>query len=369
MDSLEDRMTLEAVDFFLDNVTSSDSHGAASDSSPQSVAPARPVARKKRKPTYYVRKEQASELQDEVQTLRERLAELEAKHGGGDAKLSSTVTQNLRMRHHVLQHANQMAGLQSMLSSYHASGAYCPLESFIHLPLDVDSRRRTLLALKAQKVREAYAYITERIRHMDVSRSHFAVERFETPEGHFGFAHFDVTPFEGQTLRGVYDALRFFFDHQEMSVSENLGLITIRETEDEDDEPVLQCRLVTTLPSGGELEINSAMFLDFCEHKNSNGGPHGIITLDFVNHDDMYPYQPDLRSRLDLNNVILVVPVEPSDPNSPSKPKIALVRACFGRMHRAANGISKSMENVAQDFFIRFGQVMLQVVQDHLGVE
>ncbi|TMW67233.1 hypothetical protein Poli38472_012349 [Pythium oligandrum] len=323
MDIIEDTLTLAAVDLFLEGVTSTDSQDPTGDSSPQSYAG------KKRKPTYYARKvrqriqlkldrslmtrlrmhEEATELHEEVETLRERLAELEAERGDGNARLASTVMQNMRMRHNVLQHAKHMAGLQSMLSSYQASGAYGALETYIHLTAEADHRRRSLLELKAQKIPEAHAYITERIRHMDVSRPHFAVEQFKTPEGHFGFSHFDVTPFEGQTLRGVYDALRYFFDHQEKNISENLGFITIRESDDNEGDPVLQCRLVSTLPTGGELETNMAMFVEYCEHKDSSEDSYGLVTLDYINHDELFPYQPDRRSRLDLNNVIFVTPV------------------------------------------------------------
>ncbi|POM58222.1 Hypothetical protein PHPALM_37161, partial [Phytophthora palmivora] len=109
--------------------------------------------------------------------------------------------------------------------------------------------------------------------------------------------------------------LRDAIANVEMSMSEVLGNITIREDDDNGDDNVTQLRLVTSTgsaPQAPPLETNSLQFNEFCEATTS-GGPNGtatsefgLIMADFVDEDELYPYRAQERMRKDVTAALLL---------------------------------------------------------------
>ncbi|RLN55828.1 hypothetical protein BBJ29_006708 [Phytophthora kernoviae] len=134
---------------------------------------------------------------------------------------------------------------------------------------------------------------------------------------------FVVAHFRGAlSVRAVFDAALFHIANVEISMSEVLGNITIREDDDNGDDNVTQLRLVTstgTAPQAPPLETNSVQFNEFHEASTS-GGPDGratsefgIILGDFVDEDERYPYRPGERLRKDVSAALLVTRLPKED--------------------------------------------------------
>ncbi|TMW67252.1 hypothetical protein Poli38472_012368 [Pythium oligandrum] len=328
------------------------------------------AGRKKRKPTYYVRKEESATLQAEVEELRQRLEAIEAKKRQEKEEMAQSLAVKTFLHAQVMQNTRAMANMQAMLSAYHASGAAFPLETYIHLTADADQRRQTLFAMRDQKVREATEYIIERTGPMDLRRPHCAAETSFTPTGDYAFSQFDVTIFPNvRGVQQVFEAIRNFFQYQELSLSENLGVITIRESDDDDGskDPVFQTRLMATLPSGQEVESNSATFFKYHERSDLLDTPHALFINESIKRDDLYPYKEN-RHRLRLMAVTMLTETPSGSKNAcgPGRVNVTMTRSCCGFIHRAVAGVESEVEAAAQSYITNFREVMARVIREHL---
>lgn len=189
----------------------------------------------------------------------------------------------------------------------------------------MDARREALLQLKGPKLREAERYIAERSRGMNELKTYSEEERFETPSGDFCSLRFDIIPIRGaRSVRAVFDAMLFYISNIEISISETLGHITIREDDDSSDASISHHRLVTRVGASIQSESNTVLFSEFTENADNGqaagtndddeaGGDvrengFGIIASDFVDDDELYPYRPLERVRRDVSAMMTVTP-------------------------------------------------------------
>uniref|UniRef100_K3X3C1 Uncharacterized protein n=1 Tax=Globisporangium ultimum (strain ATCC 200006 / CBS 805.95 / DAOM BR144) TaxID=431595 RepID=K3X3C1_GLOUD len=204
-----------------------------------------------------------------------------------------------------------IANAQSMFSQYTNSQMSSPISSFIRLGRDWRQRRKTMIALKEQKLRESRQFLHERTRFMNPLQGTSESSKFETPDGDFWVVKLDVTPFAStHSVKSIFEALQFQFKHLEITTSEMSGFITVRENDNDDssctDPSVLNHRLMTSTPSGLVVEKNCLMFLDNSGIENATcvADESAFIIMDFVDEDALYPYCPSQRVRRDVTAVI-----------------------------------------------------------------
>ncbi|KAG3115697.1 hypothetical protein PI124_g5798 [Phytophthora idaei] len=182
--------------------------------------------------------------------------------------------------------------------------------------MDRVQRHRELVAMKHAKLQTTHEFLLRRSRGLEPGRQYCEEVRFETSRGDYCAVQFAVAHFRGATsVRAVFDAALFQIANVEMSMSEALGNITIREDDDNGDDNVTQLRLVTSTgsaPMAPPLETNSLQFNEFHEATTS-GGPNGtatsgfgIIMADFVDEDELYPYRAHERMRKDVTAALLL---------------------------------------------------------------
>lgn len=295
------------------------SSASASATGPQQVTKKRP----KRKASYLARKEEKEALLKHLEELQSQLNTLKYQavvHGGFRAQTQTQSRKRLTksvLTKAVQNHQLAVAGLQAMLSNYSSLQEHSPIETTIRLGMDMRTRRETLLQLKGAKLREAERYIAERSRGMDELKTYSEEERFETPSGDFCSLRFDIIPIRDvRSVRAVFDAMHFYISNIEISISETLGHITIREDDDSSDASISHHRLVTHLNSNIQSESNTVLFSEFTENDGNSelgdggGGENGfgIIASDFVNDDELYPYRPLERVRRDVSAMMTVTP-------------------------------------------------------------
>jgi hypothetical protein len=164
-------------------------------------------------------------------------------------------------------------------------------------------RRAQLLAIKATSLAEGKQYIEERSRLLDLTKHHAVVERFETLAGDACCLRFYVDQFPSKltSVKNVHDATSFFTSNLEMSITECLGHITIREDDDSGDPSLAQHRLVVAGTHGVVVDTNTVVFSHYNEQEN-----YGLLTTTYVDEDELHPYRPLERIRQDVTAVSLI---------------------------------------------------------------
>ncbi|KAF4130415.1 hypothetical protein GN958_ATG20387 [Phytophthora infestans] len=275
------------------------------------------IAKRKRrdkKPTYIVRKEKKALLEAELVQLKQQVIHLRRASGIPDAffaekeQLYARIQDNNRLRAESRKQDLLLRNAHAIMAAeYLMKCPESPIETFIHLTADLKQRRAALVHLKDKKLRQADEFITERAKVMP-RLTHWCQEsKFETEEGHFCAEKMDNTPFHGvRSVRQVFEALQFFFRNMEISISEMLGDITVREDDDSTaSDAFSNHRLVSTMSQGVKVEKNIVKFFKLVEpdvdDEQERQAPYALVATDSVDLDDMYPYVPEERVRMDIN--------------------------------------------------------------------
>ncbi|RLN56580.1 hypothetical protein BBP00_00007931 [Phytophthora kernoviae] len=240
-------------------------------------------------------------------------------------KLEQQGEENRTMRQAIHTQRLAFANTQSMISQFMRVQEHSPFETFIQLGKDPVERHTTLLSMKRRKLHDALQFLVARRMFMDPSKAFSDNQKFENIHGDYCYMGFDITPFVGvQNPKTVFDELLNFSYSLEISLSELLGDITIRENDDHWDPSVAQQKLVTNVANLAEMETNTAMFSEYHERGGpaalgvnlpfnaedlgalSHGEELGVLACDYVNEDELYPYMPDRRIRQDVTVLMLV---------------------------------------------------------------
>ncbi|KAL3660368.1 hypothetical protein V7S43_014521 [Phytophthora oleae] len=307
--------------------------------------------RKYRKATHTIRKEEKERLLSEVEVLKAQIADLRSH-----AKVPFDENEEIMKRKYeagrvLREGVQQRQQLFSQLSSIMSEYTLCtiqsgsPLQDYIYLKNDEQSRHDTLAAIKIQKMEKAQRFMQMRRPKLDPCNTMGEERRYEAENGDFCSTRFTVTQFEGaQSVKQVFDLLLFYFCNIEISISEKIGHITIREDDGGDDKGIVQNRLVSITHKNVKMESNTVMFSQYYDRStdksNSPGdSSFGIIVADFVDEDERHPYVPSQRVRRDVNAVLEIREFVPQRPKSvaggsPSrKSVVVLSRWVQNRMH------------------------------------
>jgi hypothetical protein len=241
-----------------------------------------------------------------------------------------------------------------------------PLKSFVHLPADLDKRQETMRAMHIDRLSAAYQFMAERTRGLDLSVPQRHNEQFNFPNGEITVLGLDVNHFDsGHSLRQVYDAFMFFIGNQEICVSTELGVLTIRESEDYGDATYTQTRYLSSLPEGLEIESNAVMFAACVDGSKDKPDGYAIAFVEYVDQDDLYPYRPDNCGRRDMTGAVQFTEIPNVDASRP--PIIVLSRWAHVRFQPPTFPLSKEVEAATR---ARIGQndaITFKVMRDRLA--
>lgn len=205
--------------------------------------------------------------------------------------------------------------------------------------------------MKDEKIAVAHRFLIERTRHMNPFKRSCEVNTFETDEGDVFALKVDVTPFEcASSVREVFNALQFYFSHMEISKTELSGKVTIRENDPlgvdtNTNNALRQHRVVTSEERGVAQESNVIVFYDTLGLDAAAVHPHDqrvLMTGDFVDRDDLYPYRPHERLRKDATSVMKLSAhrrprsqqAGPAGENGDNELVVVFTRWFFVRLHR-----------------------------------
>ncbi|KAJ8574982.1 hypothetical protein ON010_g4237 [Phytophthora cinnamomi] len=129
--------------------------------------------------------------------------------------------------------------------------------------------------------------------------------RYEDAQGNFCCERFEFFHFTGvQSIRQVFDAIKYFMLNMEITISEALGHTTVREDYDtvDDGTSIWNYRLLSTDSHGITSEVNKVVLTEcFDESEQMGGRPCAVVVTDSVDVDDLYPYNPQERVRRDIS--------------------------------------------------------------------
>lgn len=183
-----------------------------------------------------------------------------------------------------------------------------PIHHYIHLEHDEDKRHDTLMAMKNGVIADAEDYLASRFPRMNALKPMREEHCFEAPNGDYCSNYAAVVQLEGAgSVRQVFDAVLNYICNIEISISERLGNITIREGDDRYESGLTQTRLVSTTQANNLLMESNSIFFTRCEDlvgEDGLAGSEAIIVSDFVDEDDLHPYEPETRVRRDVSTIL-----------------------------------------------------------------
>lgn len=350
-------------------------------SPPPSQAPTK--SKKKRKATYVLRKEEQSALQQEIERLESQVAVLKTRSlppeeaAKADPVLRRREAENVALTS-VLRHQQlHVANAQSLLSRCLGDQFTHPLYTRIKLTKDWPERRATLRAIRAEKLRNAYEYIMARSSHSQPEKMQLSDERFESPQGDLCCVRFETVHFRGvESLEQVYNALIFYLTNMEISISERLGHITVRDDYDSIEGTAYNSRIASTEDCGVTTEMNAVSFPQlFAKDELGLGvGPCAVLASDCVDEDELYPYTPSERVRKDVSGAV-VLTVGRRKVNRKGKQVgvavmeeetelvVTMRRAAFVKLHKPQFPVSAFAMQELHEGIARWGDVMLKTVR------
>ncbi|KAJ8574732.1 hypothetical protein ON010_g4478 [Phytophthora cinnamomi] len=239
---------------------------------------------KKRKSAHVVREG----LNEELRRLREQLKQLNPIAGLGSE--NAAIFRAIRQQQLNLASA-QSAILPLLQTSGFAQNLH-PLHSQIRLGKSWESRRATLLAFRETKFRAAYEYITALTQTTNSDELRHSDERFETAGGDICCVISQTIHFPGvRSLKQVYESLIFSLNNAEISISERLGNVTVRDDYGDVNGNTFNSRIMSTGESGITTELNCVMLSQLFDDASDvcGGQPCGMVIIDSVDEDDLYP--------------------------------------------------------------------------------
>ncbi|TMW67259.1 hypothetical protein Poli38472_012375 [Pythium oligandrum] len=234
--------------------------------------------RTKKKPTYLVRKEEVDLLREEARTLQETVTRLRIERGLPTERemrsLELAQNENDILREKIRKKSLSTGRLRSLVTKHTNHLRPRPMETFIHLGCDLAARRATLVSLRETIFQHGQEYLQERFRHQDEQAEYQVTERYEDPEGNRHSDISDIVHFEGvQSVKQVYDALVYYLSNMELTVSEQLGNLTLREDIDAIDTRISNHRFVSRSDHGIATETNTV----FCTQYWENHEQHDVV--------------------------------------------------------------------------------------------
>ncbi|ETN16124.1 hypothetical protein PPTG_06340 [Phytophthora nicotianae INRA-310] len=224
---------------------------------------------------------------EEAKLLREELHELESEiavlkyrsgHGpDGDPRLKQAELEIAQLSHSGRKKHLQIAKALSALSRCLGAQESHPLYTRICLPKkkkkNWDQRRAKLVSIREEKLRNAYDFVMDPRHYVDPAKAQYSDERFGTAQGDFCGVRFETVQFPGvKSLQQVYDAAVYYLTNREISITERLGHITVRDDYETLDGSVYNARVLSALLDNVTMETSSLLF-----PKMDPDGQYGMV--------------------------------------------------------------------------------------------
>ncbi|KAF1791662.1 hypothetical protein GQ600_12045 [Phytophthora cactorum] len=233
--------------------------------------------------------------------------------------------------------------------------AISPTYTRICLPKDWGKRRNKLVSIREEKLRNAYDFVMDPRHYVDPAKAQYCDERFETTEGDFCGVRFETVQFSwSQVTPASYDAAVYYLTNMEISITECLGHITVRDDYETINGSVYNARVLSTVLDNVTMETSSLLF-----PKMDPDGKYGMVVLDSIDQDELYPYNSAERVRKDVS-ATAVFTVGKDDTG---ELVVTMRRAAFLKIDRPQFSLSEDALQELAMGIMAWGDVMLKTVR------
>ncbi|GMF55866.1 unnamed protein product [Phytophthora fragariaefolia] len=288
-----------------------------------------------------------------------------------DPAVQNVVAENRLLTSVAKDQQLQVAGAQSLVAETLGPQESHPLYTQIHLTRDWDERRATLMAVREQKLRNAYDFLMAPGRFVDPEKPHTSDHRYETADGDFCCVHFEAMHFRSvESLQKVWEAVLFHYNNIEIDISERLGHTTVRDEYDSIDGSVGNIRVLSHANNCTAIESSIVTFSHlYMEDEEEFGGQAvGVLALDCIDEDELYPYFPSERVRLDTSGAIVVTASKGPDRDLSSEGElvVTLRRAAFVKLHNPQFLVCEATRQELQEGIGQWGDVLMKTIRSYV---
>lgn len=219
------------------------------------------------------------------------------------------------------------------------------------------------MSVREQKLQNAYDFL------MTTGRSvkpHTSDHRYETSNGdicgmHSETMHFPVV----ESLEKVWEAVLFHYSNIEIDISARLGHTTVRDEYDTIAGSVSNIRVLSHSENYTLVESSIATFSHLFTGKKE-GEAVGVLALDCIDEDELYPYFPSERVRLDTSGaIVLKASRRPMD--GAGELVVTLRRAAFVKLHSPQFPVSEVTWQELQAGVERWGDVLMKTIRSYVN--
>jgi hypothetical protein len=166
----------------------------------------------------------------------------------------------------------------------------------------------------------------------------------------------------------VFDIVVYYLCNIEISVSEKMGHLTVREDDDSGEEGITQNRLVSLTGKGLHMESNTVVFSDYSAAQPGDEDGYGLIVAEFVDEDERHPYRPAERIRKDVNTVMEVRSFTRRDPTAGNQDEkvVVLTRWSHSRLRHPDFPVRKDGWHELRENMDRWSQNMHKTIMESL---
>ncbi|KAG2892192.1 hypothetical protein PC116_g12642 [Phytophthora cactorum] len=324
---------------------------------------------KKQKSTYTARREEAQRLRQEVKHLTSELQELQFRTLSPedvaflDPAMQRIVVENRLLTSVAKGEQLKVATAQSLLAASLGPQESHPLYTQICLTKSWSERRKSLMAVRQQKLQDAYGFLMGRFE--DPDKPHTSDHRYETPEGDICAVHAEVIHFPRvESLDKVWEAVIFHYNNIEIDISEKLGHMTVRDDYDSIEGIVHNIRVLSHSENCTSVESSIVTFSHFFteDDEGFGGQPCGVLSIDCIDEDELYPYYPEKRVRLDTSGAIVLTANREGD----GELVVTLRRAAFVKLYNPQFPLSEATRQELQAGIGRWGDVLMKAIRSYV---
>ncbi|POM76101.1 Hypothetical protein PHPALM_6703 [Phytophthora palmivora] len=322
-------------------------------------------AQVKRKTTAYAaRKERKRQLLEQVENMQKELDKLKfrllVERGEVDKATKHTKAENGVLCEFIEKQHLERAAIQAALTCHvqRSLNTLQPVQSVICLGMDRVERYNTLRDLKERQLDSAGRFLAARSHGLDSGSKYCQEERFDSSEGDYCVVRFETVPIRGAHVKEVFDAILHSVLNAEILLSEMFGCVAIREDNDFETSEFAQLRMVTRTSVKTTVESNTVLFARFVETSDCEDGSYGVMTADFVDFDELYPYRTGERVRRDTTTLVSTRSLMHQ-----SSPGVVITRWTFLKVHQP---LSQDPETEMAESSVCYGDTAQKFIQQQL---
>ncbi|GMF46311.1 unnamed protein product [Phytophthora fragariaefolia] len=199
--------------------------------------------------------------------------------------------------------------------------------------------------------------------------------QFVDETGDFCSIRFDITPLEGiETVNDAFDLIQLHIKH--MDTKPMNSKYTCTSEHGTDDNPIMHRRLIISEVENVATETNFVMFSEKwaggshhnCDEAADNPADKGIMVINFVDEDDLYPYRPENCVRLDISGVMALKSyrkvVKTSKGEDKEVPAVVLTRWMLHKLRRTELPVPTHVLQMMRDRINDPGSTILRAVKN-----